>query len=54
VFDRAHFPTMTIEEAPVSNDVSPFPIFQKRQISEHIETAGVRAQPQEVDSHGNP
>jgi pyruvate formate lyase activating enzyme len=33
VFDRAHFPTVTIEEAPLSGDVSPFPIFQKRQAS---------------------
>jgi pyruvate formate lyase activating enzyme len=29
VFDRAHFPTVTIEEAPDAGDVSPFPIFQK-------------------------
>jgi pyruvate formate lyase activating enzyme len=29
VFDRAHFPTVTIEEAPAVSDVSPFPIFQK-------------------------
>jgi pyruvate formate lyase activating enzyme len=33
VFDRAHFPTVTVEEAPVGGDVSPFPIFQKRQVS---------------------
>lgn len=31
VFDRAHFPTITIEEAPVGGDVSPFPIFEKRE-----------------------
>jgi pyruvate formate lyase activating enzyme len=36
VFDRAHFPTVSIEEAPVSGDVSPFPIFQKRQVSPAI------------------
>jgi pyruvate formate lyase activating enzyme len=33
VFDRAHFPTVSIEEAPVGGDISPFPIFQKRQVS---------------------
>jgi pyruvate formate lyase activating enzyme len=33
VFDRAHFPTVTIDEAPSAGDVSPFPIFQKRAAS---------------------
>lgn len=31
VFDRAHFPTVTIAEAPASGDISPFPVFQKHQ-----------------------
>ena len=28
VFDRAHFPTVSVEEAPVGGDISPFPIYQ--------------------------
>jgi len=32
VFDRAHFPTVTIDEAPAGGDVAPFPIFQGRQL----------------------
>ena len=33
VFDRAHFPTLSIEEAPVSTDVSPLPLFPGRPAS---------------------
>ena len=29
VFDRAHFPTVTIEDAPGVDDVTPFPLYQK-------------------------
>jgi pyruvate formate lyase activating enzyme len=32
VFDRAHFPTVTIDEAPIGDDVSPFPIFKKHEV----------------------
>jgi pyruvate formate lyase activating enzyme len=30
VFDRAHFPTATIDEAPPAGDISPFPIYHKK------------------------
>lgn len=29
VFDRAHFPTVTIDEAPSAGDVTPFPLYLK-------------------------
>jgi pyruvate formate lyase activating enzyme len=29
VFDRAHFPTVRIEDAPFGGDVSPFPIYER-------------------------
>jgi pyruvate formate lyase activating enzyme len=29
VFDRAHFPTVTIEDAPNVGDVTPYPLYQK-------------------------
>jgi pyruvate formate lyase activating enzyme len=32
VFDRAHFPTITVEQAPPSTDVAPFPIYPGRQM----------------------
>jgi pyruvate formate lyase activating enzyme len=28
VFDRAHFPTVSVEEAPASGDVTPFPLYE--------------------------
>lgn len=32
VFDRAHFPTVRIEDAPFGGDVTPFPMYQGRTI----------------------
>jgi pyruvate formate lyase activating enzyme len=31
VFDRAHFPTVSIEEANAENDISPLPLFDGNQ-----------------------
>ena len=32
VFDRAHFPTVSVEEAVCSDDVSPLPVFPGQQL----------------------
>jgi hypothetical protein len=32
VFDRAHFPTIALEEAVSPNDVSPLPVFPGQQL----------------------
>ena len=32
VFDRAHFPTVSLEEAQAANDVTPLPMFEGKQM----------------------
>jgi pyruvate formate lyase activating enzyme len=40
VFDRAHFPTLTVDEAHAETDIAPLPVYPGKQMAVRKEAVG--------------